>query len=144
MFFTNGGNNEVDDTIIFFGGSQVKLYRSKNSFLCGVGLALYVVVVCTGAEDVALAMDNQSHIDLVKTYIVQQREDDPLVEIEPGVWVKTSNISGVQVDGTTYYYNLSPHMSFDPVSRGLLKPSMIDVVYKDKDPDVSYIIYKLR
>lgn len=130
----------------FWEWSRLKL-RGVKSSLCGMGLALCGTVGYTsGTGDVILAVvsQNTSHVDHVKTYIVQQRDDDPLMEIEPGAWVKTSHVRGVKVGKTTYYYNISPHMSFDPVSRGLVSPSMIDIVYEDEDSDVPYIIYKLR
>jgi len=43
---------------------------------------------------------------------------DPLITLESGIQVKSSNLNGIEIGGTQYYYRLLNTMSFDPVSRG--------------------------
>ncbi|GEM_PF-2407500 len=43
---------------------------------------------------------------------------DPLIILENGMQVKSSNIKGVEIDGRRYYYRTGFGFSGDPVSRG--------------------------
>lgn len=93
---------------------------------------------------VASETDLEKVVEVVGSYADRQRDDDPLIEVEPGIWAKQSNVKGVEIDGVTYYYNLSPHMSYDPVSRNAVRKRDITIVYEDGDTEVPMVIYKLR
>jgi hypothetical protein len=54
--------------------------------------------------------------------------DDPTLLLPSGARVRSSNYNGVQIAGTTYYYNLAPRQSFDPLGRGDLTNDQIRVV----------------
>ena len=56
---------------------------------------------------------------MVRPYINEWRpEADPLLTLESGVQVKSSNLKGIEIGGDRYYYRLRNTMSFDPLSRG--------------------------
>lgn len=86
----------------------------------------------------------QNVVDEVLMYAEHERADDPLVEIEPAVWVKSSNFSGVDVMGETYYYTLLPHMSFDPIARGEVGLDDVTIVYEDDNATHPIVIYQLK
>jgi len=58
--------------------------------------------------------------------------------------VKSSNYQGVQIDGTTYYYNLAPRASFDPLARGVVTADEIAVVAVVGDVPNRVMIYTLK
>ncbi len=68
---------------------------------------------------------------------------DPLVTLPSGVQVKSSNYFGVRIGTTTYYYNLAPHTSFDPLARGVVTPDQIHVVAVVGDPPDRVMIYTI-
>jgi hypothetical protein len=45
-------------------------------------------------------------------------DTDPLINLSGGAQAKSSNVLGVEVDGTRYFYRSLHHASFDPLSRG--------------------------
>lgn len=50
---------------------------------------------------------------------------DPLVAVgdtHANTVAKSSNVHGVVVNGQRYFYSLQPHLSYDPLSRGAVKP----------------------
>lgn len=53
---------------------------------------------------------------------------DPLVTLENGTQVKSSNVKGFEIDGVRYYYRLVHGFSADPVSRGQVKDYQVVVV----------------
>ncbi len=81
----------------------------------------------------------------VLTYVGSWRgpEIDPLVTLPSGVQVKSSNYYGVRIGATTYYYNLAPHTSFDPLARGEVTPDQIHVVAVVGDPPDRVMIYTI-
>ncbi len=85
--------------------------------------------------------------DLFRTivsYIDSEREDDPLVQVRPGIWAKRSNVEGVLINGTRYYYALLPHASFDPLSRGEVSLDDIQIVQEISEGDFTIVIYTIR
>lgn len=83
-------------------------------------------------------------IETVKRYAEQNVEEERMVEFEPGVWVKHSNIHGVRYEGETYYYSLWPHMSYDPVTRGDWSREEITIVYQEREGTHPIVIYKKK
>lgn len=58
-------------------------------------------------------------VDAVQRSLLEWRpESDPLVTVEGGAPVKSSNYDGVEIEGTRYYYRPLHHLSRDPVARG--------------------------
>lgn len=110
------------------------------TLLCGMLFVLNGALVYAGVQDT----DVEKIVDDVTSYVTQHRDDDPLVEVEADVWVKTSNVKGIDIEGETYYYSLAPHMSYDPVSRGEMSVEDVDIVYWDDDPEVPLLIYKIK
>lgn len=120
--------------------------RRLVSLLCGFVFVFSGALVYAGGQngESPAGTDKEKVIAEMTSYVTQHRDDDPLMEVEPGVWVKTSNVKGINIDGETYYYSLAPHMSYDPVSRGEMSEEDVNVVYWDDDPEVSLLIYKLN
>ena len=119
----------------------------KNVFLLvSIGLVLSSGLVSSNRLPISYAntFRLQDVIKEVLSYAEQERADDPLVEIEPDVWVKSSNVSGVEVMGDTYYYTLLPHMSFEPVARGEAGLNRITIVYEDNETTHPIVIYQLN
>jgi|GEM_PF-6607566 len=54
--------------------------------------------------------------------------EDPPIVLPNGLRVKTSNYRGVRIDGTVYYYDLSPQPSYDPLTRHEVTSQQINVV----------------
>ena len=69
---------------------------------------------------------------------------DPLIVLPSGARVKSSNYQGVQIDGTTYYYNLAPRASFDPLARGVVTTDEIAVIAVVGDAPNRVMIYTLK
>jgi hypothetical protein len=68
---------------------------------------------------------------------------DPLVEITPGVTVRSSSVRGLALNGQTYYYYLEGQRGFDPLSRGAVDKRDIEVVLRDDGGPQPLIIYRL-
>ena len=89
------------------------------------------------------AAQAEEAVRLVVDYAIHMKEDDPLIKLAPGVWVKRSNAFGVTVDGTVYYYQMSPHASFDPVSRGVIPPDHVRILDVIEAQGIRIVIYIL-
>ncbi|MGQ9549561.1 MAG: hypothetical protein ACUVSY_10650 [Roseiflexus sp.] len=70
--------------------------------------------------------------------------DDPLIEAAPGVFVRSSNPSGLRLNGTVYYYYIEGERNFDPLSRGSVDRADIDIVLRDVSGPRPLVIYRLR
>ncbi|WP_202080081.1 hypothetical protein [Caldalkalibacillus salinus] len=87
---------------------------------------------------------NQSAIvETVKSYSDQLHPDDQLVEIEENIQVKASHLEGVVIDGETYYYHISPHMSYDPVATGEVSVEDVEVIHDEEYDDSLFVIYTI-
>lgn len=93
------------------------------------------------SKEESVAFDEK--IDYIFSYISDLREDDPLIEVEQDIWIKRSNIEGIEIDEQTYFYTLFPHMSYDPVIRGEVASEDIEIVY-ERDGEIPVLIYKLK
>jgi len=80
---------------------------------------------------------------IVMEYVEGVRVDS-LVQLDEFVWVKASNYHGVEVNGRRYYYQLSPHASFDPLSRGVVDPQQVRVWKVIRDAGFTITIYTLQ
>ncbi|HVC33873.1 MAG TPA: hypothetical protein VNL16_10225 [Chloroflexota bacterium] len=69
---------------------------------------------------------------------------DPLITLPSGAQVKASNYRGVWIGDTTYYYNLAPRASFDPLARGEVTADEVQVVAVVGDAPNRVMVYTLR
>lgn len=68
---------------------------------------------------------------------------DPLVEIQPGLSARASNLRGFRLDGATYYYYIEGAANFDPFSRGVVNSEQIEVLLRDSSGPATVVIYRL-
>jgi hypothetical protein len=68
---------------------------------------------------------------------------DPLVEIAPGVTVRSSGVRGLSLHGQTYYYYLEGQRGFDPLSRGAVDRRDVEIVLRDDGGPETLVIYRL-
>lgn len=68
---------------------------------------------------------------------------DPLVEIQPGRSVRSSNLRGFALKGTVYYYTIPGEQEADPLSRGQVTPDQIEVVLRDTSGPAPLIVYQI-
>lgn len=69
---------------------------------------------------------------------------DPLIDVTPGVSVRSSNLRGLSLDGTVYYYYVEGRTNFDPLSRGAVASDAVEVMLRDTSGPSSIVIYRLR
>jgi hypothetical protein len=69
--------------------------------------------------------------------------DDPLIEVRPGLSARASNLRGFQLSGETYYYYIEGTSNFDPLSRGAVARSAIEVLVRDSSGPQTVVIYRL-
>lgn len=69
---------------------------------------------------------------------------DPLIEVEPGVVARASNVRGFTRHGFTYYYYFEGTRGFDPLSRGAVSADNVEIVLRDEGPGhVPLVIYHI-
>ncbi len=70
--------------------------------------------------------------------------NDPLVDVVPGVSARASNLRGLSLRGSVYYYYVEGHANFDPLSRGVVARDSVEVMLRDTSGPSSIVIYRLR
>lgn len=70
--------------------------------------------------------------------------EDPLIEAMPGVFVRSSNIRGLRLNGVVYYYYIEGERNFDPLSRGAVDYDAVEVVLRDVSGEFPLVVYRLR
>lgn len=70
--------------------------------------------------------------------------NDPLIDVEPGLSVPASNVRGLTLGNSVYYYYVEGQINFDPLSRGLISQDSVEVMLRDTDGSRSFVIYRLR
>lgn len=83
-------------------------------------------------------------IEMVLSYVSKHQKNDPLIEVEPHILVKRSNIEGIVINGQTYFYSLFPHASFDPVALGKVSENEITIIHDDEKATIPVIIYTMK
>jgi len=68
---------------------------------------------------------------------------DPLVEVAPGTSARLSSAGGFTLNGYTYYYYREGQASFDPLSRGTLARSQVELVSRERIGGDMVVIYRL-
>lgn len=69
---------------------------------------------------------------------------DPMIEVQPGVNVRESNIRGFRLDGHTYYYYVIGGQNFDPFSLGRVNNQQIEILFRDESGSRPLIIYTIN
>ena len=92
----------------------------------------------------AAASSPQSDVETVLAYATTVRDDDPLVEVQPGVMAKRSNVAGVVVRGRTLYYDSVTDQSFGPLRTGRFRPSEVVVLARVSDGGPVMLVYARR
>jgi len=67
---------------------------------------------------------------------------DPLLIMDNGLQAKASNVNGIEIGGTRYYYRVRNSVSFDPVSLGTAQAARV-VAVLDQGTHWETEIYKL-
>ncbi|MFQ6057980.1 MAG: hypothetical protein ACE5MB_03745 [Anaerolineae bacterium] len=130
-------------------GGKIRLLLS-GWLLLGLG-AVATLGGCGSPPDFPSPVVEASHLgrssdfaEVVMAYVEGRRGDDPLVQLDENVWVKSSNYYGVRIDGVVYYYCLLPHASFDPLSRGEVDREAVRVRKVISEPEFTIIIYTIN
>ncbi|MBI3942883.1 MAG: hypothetical protein HY326_07705 [Chloroflexi bacterium] len=111
----------------------------QPSLYASLGSPVQVPIIQVGADS--------GQLEAVIMAFVDGRSDiqDPLVKLRDGIYVKTSNLNGIQIGPTRYFYSLAPESSFDPVSRGLVTPAQVEIVSQINDSEGFHItIYRVK
>lgn len=69
--------------------------------------------------------------------------DDPIVEVAPGVSVRSSSLRGFSLHGVTYYYYFEGRRGFDPLSRGAVDQRDVEVVLRDRGGPAPLVVYRV-
>lgn len=126
---------------------QLRVWAVLGLVVLGLALVVPVTLPRGAAQPVAAAppadstLTEQDVIATVLSYVESERPDDPLIQVDDGVWVKRSNYSGVTIGRTVYYYALLPHASFDPLSRGLVSADQVQVIHVLDYAEFRILIY---
>lgn len=68
---------------------------------------------------------------------------DPLVPVAAGHTARASNLRGFSLGGTTYYYYIEGDRNYDPLSRGAVAPSDVEVLLRDESGPRTIVIYRI-
>ncbi|MEN9939136.1 MAG: hypothetical protein RLZZ387_5715 [Chloroflexota bacterium] len=68
---------------------------------------------------------------------------DPVIEVNPGVMVRSSVVRGFALGGVTYYYYFEGRTGFDPLSRGAVSQQQIEVLARDSNGERTLVIYRI-
>lgn len=69
---------------------------------------------------------------------------DPVIEVKPGVIVRSSNVRGFRYEGHVYYYYIEGATNYDPLSRGLLRPDQVEIMLRDDSGEQTIVIYRVQ
>ena len=117
------------------------LFALEAVFVAGVLMLVLALVLPTRAP---LARgDDYAAIREAVWARVNGTINDPLIDIAPGVSVRSSSVRGFALNGQTYYYYLEGQRGFDPLSRGAVSKRDIEVVLRDSDGPKPLVIYEI-
>jgi hypothetical protein len=69
--------------------------------------------------------------------------DDPLVLVPSGQSARASNLRGFSLGGQTYYYYVEGAENFDPLSRGAVSRSEVEILLRDDSGHRPFVIYRI-
>jgi hypothetical protein len=117
------------------------LFAIEAAFVAGV-LAFVLVLVLPTRAPIARGNDYMTIRDAVWARI-NGTINDPLIDIAPGVSVRSSSVRGFALNGRTYYYYLEGQRGFDPLSRGAILQRDSEIVWRDADGPAPLVIYEI-
>jgi hypothetical protein len=68
---------------------------------------------------------------------------DPLIEVVPGVIVRSSSVRGLRIADQTYYYYYEGRQSYDPLTRGAVQPNQVELLLRDTDAETTLVVYRV-
>lgn len=68
---------------------------------------------------------------------------DGLVEVQPGLTVRESNLRGFAYEGTVYYYYVEGGVNYDPLSRGAVDTAGVEILLRDDSGPQTLVIYRI-
>ena len=68
---------------------------------------------------------------------------DPIIEVQPGITARESNIRGFRLSERTYYYYIVGAKNFDPLSLGRVKSEQVEVLFRDESGPQPVVIYTI-
>lgn len=68
---------------------------------------------------------------------------DSLIEVAPGITARSSNLRGFVLNGRTYYYYVEGQRNFDPLSKGAVDRSQIEVLLRDDTGPHTLVVYRV-
>lgn len=69
--------------------------------------------------------------------------DDRLIEVQPGLSVRESNLRGFKLGDATFFYYLEGGANFDPLSRGEVSADQVEVLLRDSSGPQTLVIYRI-
>lgn len=117
------------------------LFALEGVLLTGL-LTLALVYLVPGRAPLAQSADTTT----VRAAILARLSGevaDPLVEIQPGRSVRSSNLRGFALRGAVYYYRIPGQQEADPLSRGQVTPDQIEVLLRDTSGPAPLIVYQI-
>lgn len=69
---------------------------------------------------------------------------DPLIEVKPGVVIRSSNVRGFRYEGHIYYYYIEGEPNYDPLSRGLVRPDQVEIMLRDESGAQTIVLYRVH
>jgi hypothetical protein len=91
-------------------------------------------------------LSQTAEVDVLRSAVwsrVDGALDDPVVEVAPGVLVRSSAVRGFELGGVTYHYYFEGRAGYDPLSRGRVTDRQVEVVARDSDGERTLVIYRL-
>lgn len=69
--------------------------------------------------------------------------NDPLVIVAPGQSARTSNLRGFSLSGQTYYYYVEGAANYDPLSRGAVSRTEVEILLRDDTGPQTFVVYRI-
>lgn len=120
-----------------------RLFWVLASAICIAVMSIMLVIITTLPARVPVA--SSADVMAVREAVLLRLNgtvNDPLVELGAGVTARASNVRGLSLGGRTYYYSISGQPNFDPLSRGVVAPTDVEVLLRDNGPQ-AFVIYTL-
>jgi hypothetical protein len=118
------------------------LFTLEALFVAGA-LALVLTIVLPTRAPLTRSEDFATIRDAVWAH-VNGSTHDPLIDIAPGMSIRSSSVRGFALNGHTYYYFFEGQRGFDPLSRGAVAQRDVEVVLRDTDGPKPLVIYEIN
>lgn len=109
-------------------------------------LIVLVLAAILGAIPSATPLTETQKLDTVRAAILSRLDgalSDPQIEVAPGILARSSQVRGIEFEGTIYYYYFEGQRSFDPLSRGMATPEQIELLLREEGGAAPLVIYRL-